>query len=108
MAQVVMVTGVSRDAGARCARRLAADPAIGTVIGIDVVPPRAELGRQRRAVALDGEVREHQVRRRGANVDADRPQLDVIGCPGDLVDLVIGNVVQVVEFEVVHFHSGRC
>lgn len=47
MARVVMVTGVSRDAGARCARRLAADPAIGAVIGIDVVPPRAELGRVR-------------------------------------------------------------
>jgi UDP-glucose 4-epimerase len=47
MAQVVMVTGVSRDAGARCARRLAADPDIDTVIGIDVVPPRAELGRVR-------------------------------------------------------------
>jgi UDP-glucose 4-epimerase len=42
-----MVTGVSRDAGARCARWLAADPDIDTVIGIDVVPPRAELGRVR-------------------------------------------------------------
>jgi UDP-glucose 4-epimerase len=42
-----MVTGVSRDVGARCARRLAADPDIDTVIGIDVVPPRAELGRVR-------------------------------------------------------------
>ncbi|ADB35384.1 NAD-dependent epimerase/dehydratase [Kribbella flavida DSM 17836] len=42
-----MVTGVSRDAGARCARRLAADPSIDTVIGVDVVPPRAELGRVR-------------------------------------------------------------
>jgi UDP-glucose 4-epimerase len=42
-----MVTGVSRDAGARCARRLAADPDIDTVIGIDVVPPRAELGQVR-------------------------------------------------------------
>ena len=47
MAQVVMVTGVSRDAGARCARRLAEDPSIGTVLGVDVVPPRAELGRVR-------------------------------------------------------------
>jgi UDP-glucose 4-epimerase len=44
MARVVMVTGVSRDAGARCARELAADPAIDTVIGVDVVPPRLELG----------------------------------------------------------------
>ncbi|WP_433169810.1 NAD-dependent epimerase/dehydratase family protein [Kribbella sp. CA-247076] len=42
-----MVTGVSRDAGARCARRLADDPSIGTVLGVDVVPPRAELGRVR-------------------------------------------------------------
>ncbi len=42
-----MVTGVSRDAGARCARRLADDPSIGTVLGIDVIPPRAELGRVR-------------------------------------------------------------
>jgi len=47
VAQVVMVTGVSRDAGARCARRLAEDPSIGTVLGVDVVPPRAELGRVR-------------------------------------------------------------
>ncbi|MEV5962969.1 NAD-dependent epimerase/dehydratase family protein [Kribbella sp. NPDC051952] len=47
MAQVVMVTGVSRDAGARCARKLADDPSIGTVLGVDVVPPRAELGRVR-------------------------------------------------------------
>ncbi|HZO65726.1 MAG TPA: NAD-dependent epimerase/dehydratase family protein [Kribbellaceae bacterium] len=44
MTRVVMVTGVSRDAGARCARELAADPAIDTVIGVDVVPPRADLG----------------------------------------------------------------
>jgi UDP-glucose 4-epimerase len=47
VAQVVMVTGVSRDAGARCARKLADDPSIGTVLGVDVVPPRAELGRVR-------------------------------------------------------------
>ncbi|WP_319043972.1 NAD-dependent epimerase/dehydratase family protein [Kribbella solani] len=47
MARVVMVTGVSRDAGARCARALAADPSIGTVLGVDVVPPRAELGKVR-------------------------------------------------------------
>lgn len=39
-----MVTGVSRDAGARCARELAAHPDIGAVIGVDVVPPRLGLG----------------------------------------------------------------
>jgi UDP-glucose 4-epimerase len=42
-----LVPGFSRAAGARCARRLADDPSIGTVLGIDVVPPRAELGRVR-------------------------------------------------------------
>jgi UDP-glucose 4-epimerase len=47
MARVVMVTGVSRDAGARCARELAADDRLETVIGVDVVPPRADLGKVR-------------------------------------------------------------
>lgn len=40
----VMITGVSRDLAARFARSLAADPA-HTVIGVDVVPPRHDLGR---------------------------------------------------------------
>lgn len=47
MARVVMVTGVSRDAGARCARELAADSGLDTVIGVDVVPPRADIGKVR-------------------------------------------------------------
>jgi UDP-glucose 4-epimerase len=47
MSRVVMVTGVSRDAGARCARELAADGRLDTVIGVDVVPPRADLGKVR-------------------------------------------------------------
>jgi UDP-glucose 4-epimerase len=42
--RVVLVTGVSRDVGSRFARRIAADPAIDRVIGVDVVPPRADLG----------------------------------------------------------------
>jgi UDP-glucose 4-epimerase len=47
MSRVVMVTGVSRDAGAHCARELAADDRLETVIGVDVVPPRADLGKVR-------------------------------------------------------------
>jgi UDP-glucose 4-epimerase len=47
MSRVVMVTGVSRDAGARCARELAIDDRLETVIGVDVVPPRADLGKVR-------------------------------------------------------------
>jgi UDP-glucose 4-epimerase len=42
--RVVLVTGVSRDFGGRFARRIAADPAVDRVIGVDVVPPRVDLG----------------------------------------------------------------
>jgi len=42
--RVVLVTGVSRDVGGRFARRIAADPAVSRVIGVDVTPPRADLG----------------------------------------------------------------
>ena len=44
MGRVVLVTGVSRDLGGRFARRLSADPAVERVIGVDVVPPRGDLG----------------------------------------------------------------
>ncbi len=44
MGRVVLVTGVSRDFGGRFARRIAADPAVDRVIGVDVVPPRVDLG----------------------------------------------------------------
>jgi len=44
MARVVLVTGVSRYLGCRLAGRLAADPRIDRVIGVDTAPPaRAEL-----------------------------------------------------------------
>jgi UDP-glucose 4-epimerase len=42
--RVVLVTGVSRDLGGRFARRIAAEPAIDRVIGVDVTPPRQNLG----------------------------------------------------------------
>jgi UDP-glucose 4-epimerase len=45
MGRVVLVTGVSRDFGGRFARRIASDPAVDRVIGVDVVPPRMDLGR---------------------------------------------------------------
>ena len=44
MGRVVLVTGVSRDLGGRFARRLAGQPSIDRVIGVDVVPPRQNLG----------------------------------------------------------------
>ncbi len=45
MGRVVLVTGVSRDLGRRFARDLANDPAVDRVIGVDVVPPRGDIGR---------------------------------------------------------------
>lgn len=42
--KVVLVTGVSRDLGRRCARSLAADPGVARVIGVDAVPPRGDVG----------------------------------------------------------------
>lgn len=42
--KVVLVTGVSRDLGRRFARSLADDPAVKSVIGVDVAPPEGDLG----------------------------------------------------------------
>ncbi|HET6627462.1 MAG TPA: NAD-dependent epimerase/dehydratase family protein [Nocardioidaceae bacterium] len=44
MGRVVLVTGVSRDLGGRFARLVAADPSVDRVIGVDVVPPRGDMG----------------------------------------------------------------
>src|SRR5579875_2694648 len=43
--RVVLITGVSRYLGGRLATLLQADPAVAKVIGVDVVPPRVDLGR---------------------------------------------------------------
>jgi len=42
--RVVLVTGVSRDLGRRFARAVAADPEVRRVIGVDIVPPRGDMG----------------------------------------------------------------
>jgi len=44
MADVVLVTGVSRYLGGRLARLLTAEPSVGRVIGIDVIPPPHDIG----------------------------------------------------------------
>ena len=44
MGRIVLVTGVSNDLGGRFARRIASDPKVDRVIGVDVVPPRRDLG----------------------------------------------------------------
>jgi UDP-glucose 4-epimerase len=45
VADVVLVTGVSRYLGGHFARRLTADPSVSRVIGVDVVPPPHDIGR---------------------------------------------------------------
>ncbi len=47
MGRIVLVTGVSNDLGGRFSRRIASDPEIDRVIGVDMVPPRRDLGRVR-------------------------------------------------------------
>jgi UDP-glucose 4-epimerase len=44
MGRVVLVTGVARDLGGRLARQLTARADIDQVVGVDVVPPRHDLG----------------------------------------------------------------
>jgi UDP-glucose 4-epimerase len=44
MGRVVLVTGVCRDLGGRFARLIADDRGVDRVIGVDVVPPRHDLG----------------------------------------------------------------
>jgi UDP-glucose 4-epimerase len=44
MGRIVLVTGVSHDLGGRFARRIAASPEVTRAIGVDVVPPRQDLG----------------------------------------------------------------
>jgi UDP-glucose 4-epimerase len=44
-ARVVLVTGVSRYLGGLLAAQLSADPSIERVIGVDVVPPKTDVGR---------------------------------------------------------------
>jgi len=42
--RVVLVTGVARDLGRRFARQLAAAPGVDRVVGVDISPPRGDLG----------------------------------------------------------------
>ncbi len=44
MARVVVVTGVSRHLGSRMARILSRETSIDRVIGVDIVPPREDIG----------------------------------------------------------------
>jgi UDP-glucose 4-epimerase len=44
MGRIVLVTGVSLDLGRRVAMRVVDDPGVSRVIGVDILPPRGDLG----------------------------------------------------------------
>jgi len=44
MGRVVLVTGVSRDLARQFAKQIADDPAVDRVVGVDIVPPRGDIG----------------------------------------------------------------
>ena len=80
MGRVVLVTGVSSDLGGRFARLVSADPAVERVIGVDVVPPRADLGDVR---FIRADIRNPVIAKVIAGEDVDTVvHMSVIATPG--------------------------
>jgi UDP-glucose 4-epimerase len=80
MGRVVLVTGVSGDLGGRFARLVSADPAVERVIGVDVVPPRADLGDVR---FIRADIRNPVIAKVIAGEDVDTVvHMSVIATPG--------------------------
>ncbi len=80
MGRVVLVTGVSRDLGSRFARLVAADPSVDRVIGVDVVPPRGDLGDVR---FIRADIRNPVITKVIAGEDVDTVvHMSVIASPG--------------------------
>ena len=88
--ELVGVDGVVGEIRCQQDRRLPEDPAAH----------HHEPARQGGSKPLQMHAREHQVGGRGADVDADGRQLDIVGRPGDLVVARLG--VKVIEFKLVH------
>ncbi|MDN5790661.1 MAG: NAD-dependent epimerase/dehydratase family protein [Micrococcales bacterium] len=81
MANVVLVTGVSRYLGGLYARHLSADSTIDRILGVDVVPPRHSIGR---AEFVRADIRNPMIGRimRQAGVDT-VVHLNVLATPKD-------------------------
>jgi UDP-glucose 4-epimerase len=71
-ASVVLVTGVSRFLGGNLAARLAADPSVGRVLGVDTVPPARDLrSRMGRAEVVRADIRNPLIARVVARAEVD-------------------------------------
>ncbi|HET9861570.1 MAG TPA: NAD-dependent epimerase/dehydratase family protein [Nocardioidaceae bacterium] len=80
MGRVVLVTGVSRDLGGRFARLVADDPSVSRVIGVDVVPPRVDMGDVR---FIRADIRNPVITKVIAGEDVDTVvHMSVIATPG--------------------------
>ena len=80
MGRVVLVTGVSGDLGGRFARLATADPSVERVIGVDVVPPRGDMGEVR---FVRADIRNPVISKVIAGEDVDTVvHMSVIATPG--------------------------
>lgn len=80
MGRVVLVTGVSRDLGSRFARLVSSDPSVDRVIGVDVVPPRGDMGDVR---FIRADIRNPVITKVIAGEDVDTVvHMSVIATPG--------------------------
>jgi UDP-glucose 4-epimerase len=79
VASVVLITGVSRYMGGAFARRLANEPSVERIIGVDVVPPAHPIGR---AEFVRADIRNPMIGKIIANADVDTVvHMNVIATP---------------------------
>ncbi|HZJ04148.1 MAG TPA: NAD-dependent epimerase/dehydratase family protein [Nocardioidaceae bacterium] len=80
MGRVVLVTGVSRDLGSRFARLVAAHPSVERVVGVDMIPPRGDMGEVR---FIRADIRNPVITKVIAKEDVDTVvHMSVIATPG--------------------------
>lgn len=81
MGRVVLVTGISRELAQRFAREVATEPDVDRVIGVDVTPPRGDLGGVQ---FIRADIRNPVIAKVIAKEDVDTVvHMSVVATPGD-------------------------